>query len=393
MLNPEGTCALPISQLQPSAPPHTVRVPNVQFFGDYTLLTEHGYEIQVIYDVQHELWRSAAEPDRVVWLTRNNKWRVGWFSEWQSIRETLQRPTHLNEIALPNYPLLPVDTQEIPRQIHQIWIGKSMPGQDVIDTIARNTANTADFKVTLHTDVSDELFLRLTNRLKEVAPKVVVIQLNETAFFDHFKTTEIHQHYLNASTREVTTYSAACDMLRYPLVNHYGGIYMDLDDWFINPLGEHAFRAAYNDVLLGRLISHYGADFKGYNSSIFASAANNPVLTEISKEVTRRCDGATDFFSTPRADIEDQSYSEYNAYVSKLFRLTGPQVFNDVLARERPDYYSILFNLSPHHGPLERYKVLDTAYDAKLTRVAEHYFPFAEKARVKIGSAHTWLST
>ncbi|OPA85233.1 hypothetical protein BFW87_27775 [Pseudomonas fluorescens] len=393
MLNPDNTCTLPNSQLQPSAPPYIIKIPEVVFFAENTVLTEFGYMIPVFYDVQHELWRSTLDPDTAVWLTAKNQWRSGAFSYWQSVRETLPRPTRFRDIVLPSYPVLPVATQEIPRQIHHIWIGTSMPGPNIIDTIMRNTANTADFTVTLHTDVGDELFATLKNRLKQVAPNMTVTQLNGTAFFDQFKTTDIHKHYVNASTGTVTNYSAASDMLRYPLANHYGGIYMDVDDSFSHTLSEHSFLAADNDVLLGPLINHYGADFTGYNSSIFASASNNPVLAKVTEEMTRRCDNNADFFIKPRLQVTDQSSPEFKEYATELFSLTGPQVLNDVLASERPDYYRTLFNLSQAYGPLAQHSALDTAYAAELTRIAEHYFPFFEKAPVEIGKEHSWVST
>lgn len=393
MLNPENACALPATRLQPPAPTYTVKVPVITYYGVNTIQTEYGYLFRVFYDVQQEVWRTSMSGEMVVWLVKENTWRSGSYSHWLSIKETLPRPTQFRDITLPSYPLLPVDTQEIPRQIHHLWIGTSVPNQNIMDTIARNTTNTADFRVTLHTDVNDELFTTLANALSEVAPNVTIAQLKGTPFFDQFQRTDIYKHYLSACTAGVPNYSAASDMLRYPLTNHYGGIYMDVDDSFSTTIGEQAFMAAGNDVLLGPLVNHYGADFRGYNSSIFASLPNNPVLASVTQEMTRRCDANPDFFKQPRPQLTDQSSPEFKTYSTELFRLTGPQVFNDVLARERPDYYSTIFNLADDEGSLTQYDVYDTVYAGHLTKVAEHYFPFAERAPVEIGMEHSWVST
>lgn len=402
MLNPEHHCTPPVSALQPLAPLHTSRVPVVKFEHHLSVLDAEGAPMSIWYDVQHGVWMT--HPDTIdgelltqaVWLTHEGYWDRGTLEDWQAIRHKLPQPTEFRNVELPGYPVLPTDTQPIPREIHKIWIGTLLPSQNLIDALTRNGAHTAGYKVIVHTDVSDDLLIPLTQILKNAVPTLTIAPLNGTVFFEDFKKHAIYKHYLNISTGTTTNYSAASDILRYPLVNHYGGIYMDMDDCFTTKISEQVFMAASNDVLLGTFINAPHADFYGYNSSIFATHANNPVLVKVTEEMLSRCDKHKDFFIKPRPHFTgkyDSTYEALKTYSAELFQLTGPQVFNDVLARERPDYYGVLVQRSRSHGTKINPGVVDTAYFHKLSKVTDHYFPFFERARVVIGAEHSWITT
>lgn len=397
MLNANDYCRLPRGPLQPDAPPHEVRVPAVQFSEKNLVTTEEGYEIAVYYDVQRELWRSSDVmlTSSVVWPTAAGHWSFADISEWPAIRERLPAPTHFKTIRLPSYPQLPQNAQPIPRQVHHIWVGTSVPGQTLLENMTRNALHTQGYACTLHVDVSSELLGTLTELFKTRAPNLNITHLQGSVFFEQFKNTRLYPHYLNATTGAGANFGAASDMLRYPLVNHYGGIYMDVDDAFTTPIAKMDFPAAPNDVLLGNRVTHVPSSFDGYNSSIFATHSKNPVLTEITEEMINRCDQDTRFFTDPRPRFtaEHEYTPAFRDYSKRLFSLTGPQLLNDVMARERPDYYSLMFNLSTAHGTTSTFGVLDRTYTEKVLTVAEHYFPFYKRAPVKIGTEHAWAHT
>lgn len=391
MLNPENNCRLPIGPLQPNQPIHEVMVPmaDVDINGDIDV--GHGYRILGYYDVQNQVWRvsqPSGEKLAIIWREGRARWTTGSLSEWQSIRHRLPAPEGLRSIQFPPIPVIPLNALPIPRTIHQLWIGTAIPSDVFFESVARNGRHTEDFTSFLHTDVSDELFITLTDRFRTVAPNLVVTRLQDSPFFQQFRNTRLYPHYQNASTAPHTNYSAASDMLRYPLINYHGGVYIDMDDYFLSNTTGMPLNAAPNDLLLGSLTTKADADFEGFNSSHFASHANNPVLARITEEMTVRCEQAPHFFNSPRQENIDASGVDSHAV--ELFHLTGPQVLNDVLALERPDYYNVGYLCTERHGPTSRIAVYDQVYTDNLIQILAHYFPFNLRMPIFTGYENTW---
>lgn len=389
MLNLTNLCRTPVGPLRPTAPAHEIQVPMADVTAPNIIQLSSRHIEFGFYDVQGQVWRLPHNNNRPIWRLGPSQWQSGTEAEWWSLRGTLPAIEEWATVKLPDLPVLPPSPQPVPRAIHQIWIGDRMPEQSLIDCMTRNAKNAEDFSLTLHTDVSDELFARLQPLLNAAVPRLQVEKLQHSVFFELFKKSELYPHYLTASTGAITNFAASSDMLRFPLSNHYGGLYMDLDDYFIDSTNGIALFADPNDLLLGSTVSKTDANFNGYNSSHFATLPNNPVLAKITEEMARRCELNADFFKKPRPPLEQGALT--SPYAATLFNLTGPGVLNDVLARERPDYYSTLFHLTAHS--LERqYGVYDQVYVEKLVQVSDHYFPFARKLPIEIGSTESWAT-
>lgn len=391
MLAAAQICHRPIGPLQPNAPVHEVSVPVIEFISRGTVEGPSGYGLHVAYDVQQQMWRPRNGGDiigRAAWRTDAGTWTTGDMSEWQAVRDTLPPPAAFRTVQFPLLPELPVNTQPLPRTIHHIWVGPSLPNQRLIDNMARNSRLATGHTITLHTDISDELFAVLEQKLKAASPELVLSNLRGSDFFQAFRQSSLYPHYTNAITGAGANYAGAADILRYRLLNHHGGIYMDIDDQFRHVLPDMTLNAAPNDVLLGPLTDFPEARFSGYNNSIFATHPNNPVIETIIEEMLGRLEKNTDFFLTPKPNPGDAA--EFNTYLQTFFSLTGPQLFNDVLSAERPDYYTALFNVSKLTGVTANLFIFDPVYVDKVFAVAEHYFPFFKRAPVFIGEEQSW---
>ncbi|MDQ0739980.1 glycosyltransferase family 32 protein [Pseudomonas sp. W4I3] len=389
MLSAAQFCTRPVGPLQPYAPVHTVSIPKVDHIRLGLVPTGAGYVMPVLYDVQHRLWRPAEwglAQTHVAWCAANGYWKSGTLAEWNVVKDTIPAPREFITFEFPKLPVVPTHAQPIPKSIHHIWVGPSLPDDDLIANITTNIARSEGHITTLHTDISDELFTTLQEKLKHIRPSLIISNLREMDFFERFKSGPIYPHYTHALNGAGHNYAAAADMLRYHLVNHYGGIYMDMDDHFVNSIAGMDFRAAPNDVLLGPVIEYEPAKFSGYNNSIFASHPDNPVLTKVVEEMATRLDNKKDFFLTPK--IRNPTATEHDTYAEEFFSLTSPQLFNDVLSRERPDYYEVLFGLQAEN--LIKNVVFDNDYVAKVLLVSEHYCPFFQRAGVEIGAAQSW---
>lgn len=388
MLSAAQFCTRPVGPLQPYAPVHTVSVPKIDSVSR-TVSTGGGYVMRVIYDAQHRLWRPAdwrVDKTRVAWCAADGYWKTGTLDEWSAVKDTIPPPRDFITVEFPKLPLLPTNAQPIPKNIHHIWVGPSLPDDDLIANITTNITRSEGYVTTLHTDISDELFTTLKEKLNHVGPSLIVSNLRQTVFFESFIKGPIYPHYTNALNGAGHNYAAGADMLRYNVVNHYGGIYMDMDDHFVKSITDMDFRAAPNDVLLGSVVKYEPAKFFGYNNSIFASHPGNPVLTKVVEEMVTRLDNKKEFFLTPKT--RNPTAAEFNAYAEEFFSLTSPQLFNDVLSRERPDYYEVLFGLQ--EDLLIKRGVFDNDYVTQVLFVSEHYCPFFRRAQVEIGAAQSW---
>jgi hypothetical protein len=402
MLSVSGLCRLPATPLQPNAPLREIRVP-VDGMPERGVIRRANGDLQeVTYYTHLQGWYRRDGDNFVKVGYINNEWTDIQPTQLPTASNALPAPVQFQIIALPALPMFPVNVERIPRAIHYLWLGDTVPRQGLIDNIANNCRLSGGYRSTLHVNTLDPYVLRrIEDAFSTAAPELFVANLNHSPFFNQFALSERMPQYLEVTTGPGRNYSAASDVLRYPLVNHHGGIYMDVDDSLKVDISDVHLSAAPNDVLLGSWVSETMAGFNGYNSSIFASHANNPVLDLISAEMHRRYQASGDFFKKvrPYGDADGvQSNAgdgvlDLSTYIKNLFYLTGPDVLNDVLAIERPDYYRLLRMLEEDKLTSVTHKIVDIDHHTDLLKLTEHYFPFALQAAVDSGNEHSWLST
>ncbi|WP_440030300.1 glycosyltransferase family 32 protein [Chromobacterium amazonense] len=303
-------------------------------------------------------------------------------------------------IDLPPLPVLASAPCPLPRVIHYVWIGEhGLPGE-LAHTLWQSVEHCTDYRVRLHAHTqTEEGWQRLMEQFP-AASGVELVDLSGEAHFAAFNTGPLGRFYRYFISAAGRNYGAASDILRLHLLYQQGGIYLDVDDMVSGGITRHPC-AGPDDLLLNRmvLVELYG--FHGYANSNFACHAGNRVLAAILDEMARRLNAEVDLFDAPRPwrpagrEPTEEEHAGMLAYIQRIFRLTGPGLFNDVLRASRPDYYWIERDLVSAYqrlsvSPAEPC-VLANDYFERMHAAKAFYLPFAEPSfDVSLGSAHSW---
>lgn len=384
----------PAINTQPDIVPVQISVPfdGIDEVDGRYRISLKGKTTRVYYDADLGRWRETQRDRALLWRDGHGAWQIEKGSNYAKVVDDLPRPADLRTITLRRLPQLPLKTRPLPRDIHYIWLGTQAPSTELIANIGRNARFSPDFTSTIHVDIdSEDVLSDLRETFKIHAPSVRVSTLKDEAFYGRFLKHENAEVFTKARGGGNRNYAAAADILRYPLINNYGGIYMDCDDFFVKSIEGVKLYAASSDLLLGKLIDANRFNFSGYNNSCFASLPDNPVLTEVSNELHVRYLKDPDFFDRPRPHVDKSTAATFLAttnemtpYMDKVFELTGPKLLNDVVKRVRPDYY----DLGARRSVPDQFD--SVAYDERLNDAVDHYFPFATKAPVSTGGANSW---
>ncbi|PSS56399.1 dermonecrotic toxin domain-containing protein [Pseudomonas sp. BBP2017] len=310
-------------------------------------------------------------------------------------------------IELPPAPAEPL--QPIPKRVMGIWVGDRVISDDLLANIGRNAEQLKN------TEYAFQLYLSNANTaafeenlrlLAEHAPSLEVLPLEQQPFFEQFRQSPYHAQYQAALEGNGSTSSnpaSAADILRYRLLDHQGGLYMDVDDTLLAP-GEHPYThdgnteglpgEALDQVDLstapdGLLLFPPASNQKMgmnwlYNNSLIGSHANNPTLTAISEEILTRFRSEPEFYaSKPSLSQDPQAFYRY---ANKLCRLTGPGVLTDIVDRRLP----ALHTLRQINNLFALRQVNAVAY-----LDSEHYLSAVSRLLpldriAKIGGAQTW---
>lgn len=297
-------------------------------------------------------------------------------------------------------PDLPTDDQlPLPRMIHSVWIGRRMPGK-LADNLLRNVAQAGlgqtPFDYHLYLAVDDPLDHALTLAdLAAAPPNLHIHELTQTPFFREFQSTRYYQQYVAATQGSGINYASATDVLRYRLVDHFGGLYMDVDDVIYastpgQSLADQQWSVAPGRLLLNGLVSEPRLGLHcGFNTSNFASLPNNPLLEAISEESYLRYLTNRDLYRQRPYEGAD-TREQVTAYARRINQVTGPGVFNDVLMAQQADvrqFRSVCRIATELYVPARHLAALHQQIRAQTF----HYCPLAW--RIRIGATSSWLHT
>jgi len=252
--------------------------------------------------------------------------------------------------------------QAIPKRISSIWVGNKVIDAKLLDNLAANAQRLAgsEYRYRLFlSNASPAAFAENTRLLAEQASGVEVLTLEEHAFYASFKESPYftqYQHAIDGNGGVASNFSSASDVLRYPLLDHEGGLYMDIDDTLLSahedPLrnpqqpAPQDMAATPEGLLLPPPMSNQKLTMNWeYNSSLIGSHPGNPTLRAISDEMHARYLAEPDFYDS-RPDIASDSRGFY-LYAARLNRMTGPRLLTDVVDRQLPGLGTLrqIFNL------------------------------------------------
>ncbi|KAF3997207.1 glycosyltransferase family 32 protein [Glaciimonas immobilis] len=387
--------------LQPLLEPYSKNIPmdGIVFRHNFKTAVTIGDRTSLVkYDAALGAWRKYNgwndQLKNPVWLisTSPAKWETGSVDQYKKIATTLPVAVEIKAVEMPRIPKLPDNIQPIPKTIHYVWVGDEALPEKMVENIKKNRSNSHGFQSIIHVDAIQKNVLTEIQKQFE-GSGITISDLNDEKFFKNFLPTENSGLYTHA--KKVKRYVNSADYMRWRLINEYGGIYMDVDDAFKQSIENIDIFAAHGDVLLGPVVVNYNVGFEGYNSSIFASLANNPVVIKILEKMTNIYNADRSFYDKARpvlirnalGNVIVGSEEEMRVYARQVFERTGPGMCNDVLKKYRPDYYD-LFDRYQYSGLSVH--IVNCPYDNKMREVLDHYLPFFEKVPVEIGHANSW---
>lgn len=389
--------APPLVDVPPLETPIRVEVPldGVEKIMDrYMVRTAERGSLLAVYDADEQAWRANhLGYSDFLWRTEQGAWHAGDRQRWvQQADQTLQAYSS-KTVVLPPLPTLPRGAQAIPRNIHYLWLGHALPSDELIANMIANAAKLTGYTSVLHIDLDTEALMQeLTERFAKVS-HFEVKPLAGQPFFKALNTGESAAQYAACRSGIACNYAAASDVLRYPLLDAYGGIYMDVDNTFVNTVSDLELAAGPSDLLLDDAVVHDDIAYRGYNSHVLGSHPDNPVLKAIIRSMQERYRARPEFYASARPTlVKDATPAQARVfwqYVKDTFAMTGPQLLDDVLRQTRPDYYDLA--LRPE---LDQWLGISSQeYELRLLARVQHYLPFANRAEVLVGSQHSWKST
>lgn len=379
--------------LQPHDSPIEVTLPldgMEQFIDSYMVRTQNRGPLLAVFDADAQAWRADHLGNRdFLWRTPASTWRSGGRAQWLEAKPMAPKATKLKTVVLPPLPSPCVNPKPIPKVVHYVWIGGALD-QALIDNLQLNATRMQGYRSVLHVDLDTATALtELRGKLAGQAG-LEVKALMEEPFFQRLRLGDDAAHYAACRRGAGSNLAAASDLVRYPLLDAYGGIYMDIDNTFTATHKDVALVAGPHDVLLDDAVVHSDIPYSGYNSHVLGSHPNNPVLKAISRSIRERFAANPTFYAKPRPVLAQNATAAdaeaFWRYMRESFAMTGPTVLDDVLRQVRPDYYDLA--LRPEIR--KSLGITSSQYEQRLETLVDHYLPFADKVEVKVGNLHSW---
>lgn len=386
-----------------------IRTPRYDGSPDLLRASVGGYLTDVVYDLESDAFFCARDLNEIepqAYVARQGSRALIRAPEGRLV-DHATRTSSLRALGvdLPLPVTIPASLpqaslREIPKHAMSVWLGHKTLSEELLANIANNAERLDEAGYTYRFYLSrtwPEAFEQNLRLLKQRAPTLTVLPLEDQPVYESFTRTEGYAQYqaaVDGNGGRARNYSAASDVLRYHLLYHEGGLYMDVDDTLLkatahNPaLRELPLKTSADGLLLHPPVSNelLGMNVE-FNGSMIGSHPGNPVLLEISKELRQRYLANPDFFnSRPDRALDPKAFQAYSA---TLNRLCGPGMLTDVATRHLPALHTLReinnFMVMPNFNTAPFIDL--PAYEAAV----REYLPLNRIAR--IGSANTWVST
>ncbi len=386
-----------------------IRTPRYDGSPDLLRASVGGYLTDVVYDLESDAFFCASDLNEIepqAYVARQGSRALVRAPEGRLIDHST-RTSSLRALGvdLPLPVTIPASLpqaslREIPKHAMSVWLGHKTLSEELLANIANNAERLDEAGYTYRFYLSrtwPEAFEQNLRLLKQRAPTLTVLPLEDQAVYESFTRTEGYAQYqaaIDGNGGRARNYSAASDVLRYHLLYHEGGLYMDVDDTLLKATAHNAalrelpLKTSADGLLLHPPVSNelLGMNVE-FNGSMIGSHPGNPVLLEISKELRQRYLANPDFFnSRPDRALDPKAFQAYSA---TLNRLCGPGMLTDVATRHLPALHTLReinnFLVMPNFNAAPFIDI--PAYEAAVCE----YLPLSRIAR--IGSANSWVST
>ena len=406
----------PVVDADPAVAQAVVRVPN--FKGERDLLQSqvNGYNTNLYYDIEVDAFITsetlneldppylvAPEPGQRDMLRLETRDRP--VSDAQRMRTLRALGV---ELALPvDFPgMLAKNATAIPKKISCIWVGDKLIKPELLENLGRNAQvlsnSQYEYRLFLST-TSPEAYTRNVALLRTHAPTLEIIPLEPHPLYTDFESSPYFDQYraaIDGNGGVATNYSSASDVLRYRLLKHEGGIYMDVDDRLLGqdettvmgqpaePIDDVPLQTSDEGLIVSIPVSNQtlGMTIR-YNGSMLGSHAGNPTLDAISDLMRQRFEARPDFYAN-RPNLNDDPQG-FLAYAAELNRMTGPGLLNDAIETPLPGLkqYREVWNF----GSLPMLNAHRVVGDQLFMNAYRQLSPLSRFA--KIGSTLSWAHT
>ncbi|MHC6226609.1 dermonecrotic toxin domain-containing protein [Pseudomonas sp. X10] len=358
----------PLPGGDPAIAGSVIRKPCYDGTSDMLSSSIGGYNTEVMYDLEADAFiephdQNAVDPSYYI-ATPNSQSLIGVNINSRTVTNEM-RMASLRALGIDLHlpveiPMSPAeDLRPIPKQFLSLWVGDKVLDDELLSNLARNAERLEDSQYTLRLYLSNATpaaFQENLRLLAERAPGVTVLPLEEQAFYVSFRESPSYAQYaaaIDGNGGVACNFSSASDVLRYALLDHEGGLYMDVDDSLLAP-GEYPFTnngvgiglpgealdqvdlvTTQDGLLLFPPLSNEELGMNClYNGSLIGSHAGNPTLKAIAEEMHARYLAEPGFYdSKPSRQSDPEGFYRYTA---ALNRLTGPALLTDVVDRHLP---------------------------------------------------------
>lgn len=405
-----------VAEADPAVAQAVVRVPNYAGERDVLQGQVNGYNANLYYDIEADAFVAstdlneldppylvAPEPGQRDMVRLNAPGRT--VSDAQRMR-TLRALGIDLELPVDFTGMLPTHATPIPKKISCIWVGDKVIKPKLLENLAHNAKllehSQYDFRLFLST-ASPEAYSSNLALLHSHAPTLEVIALEPHPLYKEFENSPYFAQYQSAIDGNggvATNYSSASDVLRYRLLKHEGGIYMDVDDTLLapgqstvigglaEPIDTVALHTSEQGLIVAIPVSNQtlGMTIR-YNGSMLGSHPGNPTLDAISDLMRERFEARPDFYAS-RPNMADDPRG-FLAYASQLNYMTGPGVLNDAIDGPLPGLKQ--FRETWNFGSLPVLNAQSVIDDQEFLATYKQLAPLSRFAR--IGSTLSWAHT
>lgn len=409
----------PLPEANPAVAGAVIRMPAYDGVPDRLTACIDGYNEDVVYDLEHDAFLTERELNEVTpryYIAPESGSNMRRLNDASSRVVTDQmRMGSLRALGvdlrlpveLPPAPAEPL--QPIPKRVMGIWIGERVIGDDLLANIGRNAEQLKNTEYAFQLYLSNANTAAFEENLRLLAahaPTLEILPLEQQPVFEAFRQSPYHAQYeaaLKGNGVSSSNPASAADILRYRLLDHQGGLYMDVDDTLLAP-GEYPYNKdgvtkglpgeALDQVDLsttpdGLLLFPPASNQKMgmnwlYNNSLIGSHASNPTLKAISEEILTRFHNEPEFYSSKPSLSQDPE--AFYRYASTLCRLTGPGVLTDIVDQRLP----ALGTLRQIYNLFAMRQINAVAYldEGRYVAATNRLQPLDRIA--KIGGAQTW---
>ncbi|WP_409261401.1 dermonecrotic toxin domain-containing protein [Pseudomonas putida] len=378
-----------------------------------------GYNVRVVYDLQRDVFISEDDLNDVEplgYLATPASMNLLPAPASRVVTDAMRsRSLRALGVDLPlpvNIPTPAPNSFPIPKKISCLWVGDKIISGELLSNLGNNAARLKDSEYAMRLFLSKadpQVYAENLRLLAEQAPGLQVLPLEEQAFFRAFRQSRYYAQYdaaLDGNGGIATNYASASDVLRYPMLHHEGGLYMDVDDTLL-AAGEHPqvidgqphgnpaeaidqveLRTTADGLLLAPPMSSEKLSMNYlYNTSMIGSHAGNPTLEAIADEMLARYQTNPDFYDSKPSLADDPA--NFYRYARRLSHLTGPALLSDVIDRQLPALRTLRQIVNLYTMPrINAYQFVDLP---RAQETMHALLPFNRFA--KVGGNHSWSRT